>query len=898
MRRNSHVAAPNVSVHVPQGADWNRLYPASRTQERFNDATHANRVTSACGLEIYRDELLGKEYYGNAFTCEPVHNLVHREVLAPDGVTFRSTRATNELNREFLTSTDNWFRPVQARTGPDGALWVVDMYRYVIEHPRWIPSNRLAQLDVRAGEDKGRIYRVHRKDAAPRRIRDFTKLSILELAAALDSPNGTERDIVHRELLHRGSDSANTRLREMVSSSVRPAVRVQALSVLNTLGKVTPEHLSEGFRDTSPSVREHVLRIAGPRETLPTTLSAATRDPHMRVRYQAALSLARFEGFAEWSSPLLAEATTNHWLRAAILTSPRINSLVDGAARLPSSTGQIALTESLLSSISYRSAAELVPILGSVLPQAASNVQAWRFRAGAKLLQRYNADEHLRTARIDPELWEMQGWQYVSRAKQLARSAVTNDATGLEIRRAALLFLCQSADRKEIELVSDSLRDGDLQEAALNGLLRATAMAGWGELDERHLAGALLSSWSRYSPRQREQVAERCLAQPEGADVFLSAAEQRKISPLEVSISARNRFLKHPASGIREAAEKLWPKRTSERTRLVFDYRKAITPDASAGRGVQVFNAQCAACHALNGRGTAVGPDLAAWRDKSIEDFLVAILDPNAAIEPRYVNYIVETKKGGVFYGVIRSETATSLELVSPGIHETLLRGEVAKIEASTTSLMPEGLEQGITPGEMNDLLAFLKKPAPQPFGRASAGQIQAAQKNFAGLKPNGFAKLLFASEQLDFPSWLGPLTLLHCRQTDGKSRVTWETAAAKPEGSEVTFTVAAAMGLTSQPQGTFTLKVDGEAALDFDVALGDSAWESADGKVRMSYGVREANAEDSNGILTISLARELATGTTPVRFEVIGSAANSQRWFGIYEVRGKLQLGVEAAAR
>jgi hypothetical protein len=123
---------------------------------------------------------------------------------------------------EFLASTDNWFRPVQVRTGPDGALWVVDMYRYVVEHPRWIPTNRLAALDVRAGEDKGRIYRVYRKDKPPRRLENFARLSTDKLAAALDSPNGTARDIVHRELLNRGDKAAVALLTRIATGSSRP----------------------------------------------------------------------------------------------------------------------------------------------------------------------------------------------------------------------------------------------------------------------------------------------------------------------------------------------------------------------------------------------------------------------------------------------------------------------------------------------------------------------------------------------------------------------------------------------------------------------------------------------------------------------------------------------------
>src|SRR5581483_3530770 len=141
--------------------------------------------------------LLGEQFYGNAFVCEPVHNLVHRVILSGEGAELRQARADDERESEFFASTDNWSRPVQVRTGPDGALYVVDMYRFLIEHPRWIPANRLAQLDVRAGSDKGRIYRVRPTGATLPRVRDLTKLAAAELARALDAASGTERDRVH-----------------------------------------------------------------------------------------------------------------------------------------------------------------------------------------------------------------------------------------------------------------------------------------------------------------------------------------------------------------------------------------------------------------------------------------------------------------------------------------------------------------------------------------------------------------------------------------------------------------------------------------------------------------------------------------------------------------------------
>ncbi len=104
---------------------------------------------------VQRDHLPRRPFrpriLGNSFVSEPVHNLVHREVMSAKGVTFTSKRAADEQTSEFLASSDNWFRPTTIRVGPDGALWVADMYRYVIEHPEWIPKDWQNKLDLRGG---------------------------------------------------------------------------------------------------------------------------------------------------------------------------------------------------------------------------------------------------------------------------------------------------------------------------------------------------------------------------------------------------------------------------------------------------------------------------------------------------------------------------------------------------------------------------------------------------------------------------------------------------------------------------------------------------------------------------------------------------------------------------
>jgi putative heme-binding domain-containing protein len=703
VRRNQSAAAPAPNVQVPQGREWNRIFPASETLERFNDPNSANRVTSGCGLEIYRDELLGREFYGNAFTCEPVHNLVHREVLTPDGVTFRGARATNEPGREFLASTDNWFRPVQARTGPDGALWIVDMYRYVIEHPRWIPSNRLAQLDVRAGDDKGRIYRVYRKDTRPRPIKNVAKLSTADLAAALDSPNGTERDIVHRELLNRGDKSGVPILGEMATGNSRPAVRVQALAALDGLGAMSAALLSKSFDDASPAVRRMAVRLS----RFSPLLISAVQDEDALVRWQAALSLLEFQFRAtnDWFVSLVPEAATNKWMRWAISGAWRKGALIETAMRLPVE-GRTELVEALISN--GLSTDDLSLALRTILPERREDLAAWRFRAGTKLIERdYNA------------LIPRQPWLAVTSARALAREVATNKNANAELRIAALSFLSQCMEEHDVQFFGPLLHEAAMQQAAIDALLRAKALMGRGEMNHRDVARELFLAWPLFSPRQREQVAAGCIARAETTEVFLYALEQGVIAPAEISVSLQSRLLQSSTPAVRETVARLWRPHRSDRAALIAQYRKSFTAKGNAEKGVQVFESVCANCHALNGRGHAVGPELTSWREKSADDFLTAILDPNAAIEPRFVSYNVETKDGRSLSGVIRSETANGFTLMQGGgIEHALFRNEVTNIVASALSLMPEGLEQGITPAQMSDLIALLKQPAPRAENR------------------------------------------------------------------------------------------------------------------------------------------------------------------------------------
>ena len=333
LRRNPHVASPRTYHMVPEEQGRLQLYPTSVTVERFNDFNTANRVTSTCGTGIYRDTWLGEEFYGNAFICEPVHNLVIRQVLSANGLTFSSRRGSGEERREFLSSSDNWFRPVTAKTGPDGALYIVDMYRHVIEHPEWIPKRWQARLNLRSGEDKGRIYRLVRPGVKRGTIPRLDKLETGKLVYEIGSSNGELRDMVHIEMMQRADrDGLSFSLRSVSAVAESPAVRIQALAALDGMGGIMEPGFLHRLEDPHPDVRRQAVRIAERIPATPALLQALAKlldDPDVRVRHQLYTSLGNVdspeaEALLELACRKYEVASDPHgWSRAGLLSSVR-----------------------------------------------------------------------------------------------------------------------------------------------------------------------------------------------------------------------------------------------------------------------------------------------------------------------------------------------------------------------------------------------------------------------------------------------------------------------------------------------------------------------------------------------------------------------------------------------
>jgi putative membrane-bound dehydrogenase-like protein len=327
LRRNPKLAVKSTRKVLANYPDPTRVFAASDQPIRFNQPQSLGHVTSACSASPYRDDLFGPDFATSVFISEPVHNVVHREVLIPRGATFESRRAADETDREFLASTDVWFRPTMLKTGPDGALYIADMYRFVLEHPEWIAPETQARLDLRAGEDKGRIYRVRPANAPARVVPNLEKLDTAGLVAALDSPSGWQRDTVQRLLYERSAREASEMLEPMIAKAKDSKVRAQTIATFTLLGATDAALFIAALADPHPAVRIAALRASEPlAPTFPAIqrgVLALQNDPDFAVRHQLAFTLGAWKS-AERDAALATLADRDGGdpeMRIAILSS-------------------------------------------------------------------------------------------------------------------------------------------------------------------------------------------------------------------------------------------------------------------------------------------------------------------------------------------------------------------------------------------------------------------------------------------------------------------------------------------------------------------------------------------------------------------------------------------------
>ena len=536
VRRNPTFAPPDPRQTLEPET---RLFPISRTLARFNDPGAANHVTSANSITPYRDDLFGPRFADSLFVSEPVHNVVHRIVLEADGVTFRGCRGPGESGREFLASSDNWFRPTMFKTGPDGALWIADMYRAVIEHPEWIPDDWEKRLDLRAGSEQGRIYRVVPVDRKPRPIPRLDLLDEAGLVAAMDSPNGWQRDTAQRLLLHRGGSSAFAALRSLALKTKRPEARVQAIWTLADLGGLDESSALAGLNDPDARVVEAVVEAVEPllkaSGAVARALLRLADDPSPRVRFRVALSLGNWPDHraGEALARLARRDGRDHWMRAAILCSapPHVATMLAGllGAEAGASPPTSDIIEPLLALAGDGLDEGVIRSIRQPAGQGGRHA-AWQFSALAGLMaarERAKSPTSADLARSFAGVLES------------ARRRVVDDTASEADRLAAVALLQHSAAREP----GDLKRLAGLLRPRVSVALQQAAIAAMGRLRDPRIADILLDGWKGDTPQIRGVVLDVLSSRREWAVALIAAMEAGRIAPGEIDPAHRQRLL-------------------------------------------------------------------------------------------------------------------------------------------------------------------------------------------------------------------------------------------------------------------------------------------------------------------------------------------------------------------
>lgn len=711
-----------------------RLYPISDNVTTAD--SHAGTFTAACGICVFTGKGLPEAFQGGVFSCDPTGNLVHFDALRSNGATFAA--APTLPGREFLASRDNWFRPVFLTQGPDGALYLCDMYRQTIEHPDYLPPEVRKRTNFEQGKGLGRIWRIsdaklsrQQRELAAQRFRSPPTME--SLAARVLTDAGQPLQEALRLALQLPSNQrdgfAKTLRTAEVSAQTAPANIVAWLRLLDAFDVLSEPDVLSAITHPSADVREHGLLLAERyRQQVPRIAHAVShlaQDPSPRVRFVWALQAGQWtdrgpELAAELAQIAVRDAD-DRWTRAAVLSSITNREAEFLRGLLKQSPSQPPAGLRLLDHETGR-------VLGSgpvtgvlrLLEEIVALEMRRTFDRQAALLS--GIAESLRSRGIGTGTT---GSPLISLAQESSREEFTRK---LSVLFAHAAKVAGDAERGlptrlgAIQLLAQT--DYSVAGPALLALIQtrepvevqAQAVRAVGLMHDPAIAQSLLGAdvFSSYTPALREEVLSALLSGPQHHAGLLDAIEAGTIPAGAIDSLRRQQLVNHKDQTLRERAQRLFNALIGgDRGKVYAELKSCLELPPNAENGRAIFKKHCANCHRLDREGVTVGPDLFTVRHQPKEAILLHILIPEQEITPNYAAYVVETKGGRVVTGLMASETPTSITLRQAlAKEETILRSDIEQLSASKLSLMPQGFEKNVTPQELSDLIAFLKGEA------------------------------------------------------------------------------------------------------------------------------------------------------------------------------------------
>jgi putative heme-binding domain-containing protein len=482
---------------------------------------------------------------------------------------------------------------------------------------------------------------------------------------------------------------------------------LHALWTLEGIGELAASDVAAALDDAEPAVREHAVRLSERVTGLDTKLAAMTRDPAIRVRYQLAYTLRSRAALVE----LAARDGADRWIRTALLASVAAQ---PGAFYAALAARRVPITKELAEALAALVGARQSPTeIGEFVNRLENTGQSAPGLAGLARGLRLSGARALRVPGMEAMLARTSGQEA---AWEVARYF---DLPGLVHRAAAAALSAGTPLAARVRAIG-ALRGAPFAKAApvLNGVLagsapvdvQVAAVLALSSYDQSQVAEALLRHWNRYSPEARVKAVGALLAARNRVPLLLEALERGAVEPAALDIAARSRLLESTESGVADRARRIFQDAGGDRARLLAQYKDVARMNGDPARGQLAFAEHCGRCHMPRRQGGRVGPDLSGINNKTREELLEAILNPSAAIESRYVNYVVTTRDGRMFDGVLAAETPGAITLRGGAEEDvTIPRSRIAGIRASSISLMPDELEKGMSKQALADVIAYLR---------------------------------------------------------------------------------------------------------------------------------------------------------------------------------------------
>jgi putative membrane-bound dehydrogenase-like protein len=720
----------NISDHEENGLA--RIYPIGEQESRVNHPEQSGYFSGSCGIAYYGGGAFGEKYNQTVWVCDVVLNLIHVDKIKPKGSSFNASRKMEK--KDFLASRDHSFRPVNLTVGPDGAMYVVDMYRKVIEHPEWIPDDIEKTLDLNAGKDQGRIYRITKSGA--NHSFDFNQLKTEQgLVSSLSHPNQWIRKTAHRLLMEKTLSKETIDALRQSLSDANVFRRLHSLYVLGNKGMLQANEISKRLEDQSPEIKEAALQISeqyfehNP-ELIQKTLKLLS-DESNRVRMQAALTLSTISNDTKIK-------LENVYLESLVSSSRQANDIWnDAAITLAAGSFTTQLFDALVQQNS--ASTSLLASLALVAAESQNGLNSVLSSLSRSNLP--NSEKLFIVEQANKAAGNFTGKQDESSIRKLEESRDVHLLAALAALRNKLKlppsrqFLALSgASMKKVldESLPDSVR---IEQMALMDLLpykeksntlfeclnnnqplkmQELALRQLNNYREVEIGKRIVNKWKDLSPQTRRYASDLLLYNEVHHDALLTGLENGTINIGEMNFDLERRRMLlwwTDNATTKERAGKLFTDEgVTNRQPAINKMKPALTLASSAANGAKVFESICGNCHVYGTLGKEVGPVLTEINRKSKETLLHDILDPNAAADPKYINHRLETKEGIVHMGIVANETDRHITILKMGGDRvTIEKKDIQSFRSLGTSLMMEGLEDAMTRQEMADLLEFLQ---------------------------------------------------------------------------------------------------------------------------------------------------------------------------------------------